>query len=413
MTTSSSPQPPTGKSLVDQTWKQGKSVSYAIPAADFIDPQHEALTYTATLDDGTALPFWLNFNPKTRAFTGIPPAGTGFAVTVTAMNTDGLSVSETFNVTLIDAPVVHSAGAVRPQTWRAGQAVDITLPDGTFTDPQGQTLTYSARQSSGAALPTWLHVDKTTGELTGTVSPLVSNMTIVEVATDTSGLSASFSFSVIGLRPPVLSHHVNNQTVLQGKTLHLSLATEFTDPLHQALTYKVTEQNGAPLPSWLTYDAANHILSGTAPSSPGQYAIAVTATNTNGLSLSDHFLVTAIAAPMLNHQTANQTFLAGQSDSFALASDTFIDPNGQRLTYTASQGSGAALPGWLHFNPATETFYGTPKVGNLTLASIEALTPAEWAKQGLKPLTLEVYAHDTSGLVGHETFTLSFTNVPF
>ena len=412
MTTSANPQPPNSRSLADQTWKQGKAVNYVVPAGSFIDPQHETLTYTATRDNGSPLPLWLKFNAKTHVFTGTPPAGDGFGVMVTATNSDGLSASQTFGVTLIDSPVVQSAGAVPPQIWLPGQSIDIALPDGTFTDPQGENLIYSARLSTGGALPPWLHVDKTSGEITGTVSPYVTSMKIVETATDTSGLSASFTFGVTGIRAPLVTRHETNQTITQGKTLHLSLSGEFTDPQHQTLSYTVTQSDGSALPSWMSFNASTDVLSGVAPATAGKIGIVVSATDPVGLTVTDKFTVTTVAAPVLNDQTANQTFLAGKNNSFSLASDTFVDPNGQHLTYSASQGNGAALPTWLHFNSATETISGTPKVGNLTLAAIEALAPADWAKIAPKPLTVEVTAHDSSGLTAHETFTLSFTNVP-
>jgi len=409
VTSSSSPQSPIGKNLTDQTWKQGKAVNYALGTA-FVDPNHETLTYTATLDDGSALPSWLHFNAKTHVFTGTPPAGDNFTVQVTATDTDGMSASESFNVTLIDAPTA-TAGAIPAQTFVQGQSVDIMLPDGTFNDPQGETLTYSARTSRGA-LPSWLHIDKSSGELTGTVPASVVDMTIVEVATDSSGLSASISFSVTAIRGPVLSHHETNQLVLQGKNLHLSLASEFTSPQHQTLTYTVTQSDGSALPAWLSFSSNGDILSGTGPSSPGQTAILVTVTDPNGLSSTDHFTITNVAAPLLTDQTADQTMLAGGKNSFSLASDTFTDPNGQHLTYTATLASGAALPSWLHFSSATETFTGTPKIGNLSLAAIEALSPQQFAAEAPKALAIEVTAHDASGLTAHETFTLSFTNVP-
>jgi len=412
VTTTSSPQPPIGKPLADQTWKQGKAVNYGVPAGAFLDPQHETLTYSATLGDGSDLPSWLKFNAKTRSFTGIPPAGDDFAVTVTATDTDGQSTSETFNITMIDAPVVASGTAVLPQVWTSGMTINITLPDGTFSDPQGQALTYSAKLSSGALLPSWLHVDKTSGELTGTVPATVTNMTIVEYATDTSGLSASTSFTVAGVRPPIVSQHQGNQTLPQGKTLHMSLANEFVDPQHQALTYTVTQQDGSALPSWLVFDTTKDALSGVAPGISSKIAILVTAANNTGLIAVDKFTITTVAAPVLNDQTAAQTFLVGASNSFSLASDTFTDPNGQHLSYTASLANGAALPTWLHFNPVTETFSGTPKVGNLTLGAIEALPAQQWASLDPKPISLMVTAHDSGGMTAHETFTLNFTNVP-
>ena len=46
--------------------------------------------------------------------------------------------------------------------------------------------------------------------------------------------------------------------------------------------------------------------------------------------------------------------------SFTLASDAFDDPDGDTLTYAATLAGGAALPGWLSFDPALRKFSGTP-----------------------------------------------------
>jgi hypothetical protein len=56
------------------------------------------------------------------------------------------------------------------QTWTQGQKISLALPANTFTDPQGETLTYSATQSNGQAFPSWLSFNATTKILSGTVS---------------------------------------------------------------------------------------------------------------------------------------------------------------------------------------------------------------------------------------------------
>ncbi|MDB9448080.1 choice-of-anchor I domain-containing protein [Anabaena sp. CS-542/02] len=56
------------------------------------------LTYSATLENGEPLPSWLTFNPVTRTFSGTPSnedVGT-FEITVTARDTAGISVGDTF-----------------------------------------------------------------------------------------------------------------------------------------------------------------------------------------------------------------------------------------------------------------------------------------------------------------------------
>jgi hypothetical protein len=75
-------------------------------------------------------------------------------------------------------------------------------------------------------------------------------------------------------------------------------------------------------------------------------------------------------ALILNHPITNQILEANQPFSFTFAADTFIDVDGDPLTYTAQQANGEPLPDWLVFTPETRTLKGTPNeqdVGNLTL----------------------------------------------
>jgi hypothetical protein len=49
--------------------------------------------------------------------------------------------------------------------------------------------------------------------------------------------------------------------------------------------------------------------------------------------------------------------------SFQLAANTFVDPEGDPLTYSALTSSNQSLPAWLTFNASTRTFSGTPPQG--------------------------------------------------
>ena len=112
----------------------------------------------------------------------------------------------------------------------------------------------------------------------------------------------------------------------------------------------------------------------------------VTATDTSGLSTAETFGVTVpAAAPTVTDQTAGQTWTQGQTISLALPANTFTDPQSETLTYAASQSNGQALPFWLSFNAATDTFSGTVPT---------------WTRN----LTLKVTATDTSLLSVSETF---------
>ena len=373
---------PVAQAIAAQSWSQGQKVNFALPSGSFTDPQGETMTYTAKLASGAHLPSWLTVNSKTGALSGTVAGGaTSLSIIETATNSSGLSATDSISVSITEAPI---AKALASQSWKVGQSVDFTPT--VFSDPQGQTLTYSAKLASGAALPSWLSINSQTGEMTGTAPSPLSNMVILLTATDTSGLSASEALTVSAVSAPVVAKHEADVTALQGTNLSLSLAAEFSDPQHQKLTYSVSG-----LASWMEFNATTDKLTGTPPSSAGSTTIIVTATDTAGLSATDSFTVNNYAAPVVS-QTPSQTMLLASSSSFTLPTGTFTDPQNQHLTLTAGLSTGQSLPSWLTFDADTATFSGT--------------SPAK-----ATPLTVEVTAKDTSGLVAHDIFTIVLVGV--
>src|SRR3954451_8210924 len=65
-------------------------------------------------------------------------------------------------------------------------------------------------------------------------------------------------------------------------------------------------------------------------------------------------------APEVSHQIADQSSPEDTAWSFPIPANTFSDQDGDSLVLTATLGNGDPLPPWLTFNPATQTFSGTP-----------------------------------------------------
>jgi hypothetical protein len=167
----------------------------------------------------------------------------------------------------------------------------------------------------------------------------------------------------------------------------LSPAGEFAEPQGDTLTYPASG-----LPSGLSFNAKALTISGT-PLKPATSAITVTAKDQSGLSASETFngVVTA-TAPTLASQTANQVFSDGQSMKFLLPSNTFTDPQGAALRFTASETSGANQTSWMTFNPNLDEFLGTPPA---------SLTGT---------IGVHVVATDAYGLSASETFGVAFAS---
>ena len=93
------------------------------------------------------------------------------------------------------APIL--AKAIADQRVDADALFKFTIPTGTFTDPNGDVLTYSAELKNGGHLPEWLIFDGSTGTFSGTPGAGdVGTISIVVVASDGSE-SVSDTFDIV------------------------------------------------------------------------------------------------------------------------------------------------------------------------------------------------------------------------
>ena len=97
--------PTVANPIPDQTATVGASFNYQVPANTFSDADGDPLSYTATKGDDTALPNWLTFNANIRTFSGTPQAADAgtLSVKVTANDSNGGSVSDSFQITIREA----------------------------------------------------------------------------------------------------------------------------------------------------------------------------------------------------------------------------------------------------------------------------------------------------------------------
>jgi hypothetical protein len=176
------------------TWSVGEQISFSL-SPYLENTTGDPATYTAGqgLSDGS-LPPWLTFNSSTGTFTGtvpdVAPSQLNFTVAAYAPGSGWGSTSVNFTVDVDGgsnvAPIlVHDTAS---QNWVAGEAISFTLPSNTFTDPQGEALTYSYTSSYSSAISSWLNFNPETGTFSGTV-PLgaPAQFTLSISAQDTSG----------------------------------------------------------------------------------------------------------------------------------------------------------------------------------------------------------------------------------
>ena len=163
------------------------------------DIENDTLSLAAVISGagGTAV---LNANGSV-SFT--PDANFNGAASFSYITSDGSASSNSANVTVNvapvnDAPILNSPLADRAFT-RASAFV-FAMPTGSFTDVDGDNLTYTAILADGNALPSWLQFSAATATFSGNPAiPDVGNLNVRVTASDPTGLSINdvFVLSII------------------------------------------------------------------------------------------------------------------------------------------------------------------------------------------------------------------------
>ncbi|TGE01974.1 putative Ig domain-containing protein, partial [Methylobacterium nonmethylotrophicum] len=188
--------PVVAQALTNQSVAEDTRWSYTVPASTFTDIDADALTLSATLENGSLLPSWLSFDAATRTFSGTPPRDYNGSLALRVTASDGtLSAASSFTLTITpvnDAPVVVSQ--IPDQYVRPGTAMTpFRVPTGTFTDVDGDVLTLSATLEDGSALPAWLSFNATTGIFSGTPTG-TGDLVSVKVKASDGSLSVADTF---------------------------------------------------------------------------------------------------------------------------------------------------------------------------------------------------------------------------
>ena len=378
--------PTVAKAIADQSAIEDTAFSFVVPADSFADVDvGDALTYEATLADGSALPSWLSFDATTRTFSGTPvnaDVGT-LSVKVTATDAASAAVSDGFDIIVAntnDAPTVDNT--VADQSATEDSAFSFVVPTDSFADVDvGDELTYGATLADGSSLPSWLSFDAATRTFSGTpVNADVGTLGVKVTATDAASAAVSDVFDIVVANTndaPVVANAIADQSATEDSVFSFVVpAQSFADvDLGDTLSYGATLADGSALPSWLSFDTATRTFSGTPVNADvGTLSVTVTATDAASTPVSDVFdIVVANTndAPVVANAIADQSAIEDSAFSFVVPADSFADVDlGDALSYRATLADGSALPSWLSFDIATRTFSGTPvnaDVGTLSV----------------------------------------------
>ncbi len=359
----------------------------------FDDPDGDHLTYTASSSDlakATA-----SVTSSTVTVTGVAVGQA--AITVTALDGRSGTAATSFVATVTAVP----------QPNRPPQLISTGLPDVLtklrlvggaaqfnlstyFMDPDGDVLTYVASSSASATAT----VAVSDGVLT--ITPLaVGTAEISVTASDPSRRSVSDSMSVevtlASNTAPTVANPLSDRTVsLAGGVVELQLSPVFSDAEGDPLSYAATSSATRVALVLVTRGSILEIT----PRSAGTATIAVTATDTGRLSVTDAFELTVSpnGAPRIDGSgLPDKTMRLAAGAAQVELGPHFSDPDGDALSYAAVS-SAVRL--------ATVAVSG----------SVLTITPL--AAAGAGELSISVTATDGGGLGVTDTFAVVITEAP-
>ena len=360
-------QAPTVPTLTDQTATEDQPFSYT--ALAFTDPDDDAITYNATLDDNGALPAWLSFIPSSRTFSGTPlepdtPATLTIHITATDDGEPPESASVTFTLTVEEVNDPPTTPSLTNQTATEDEPFSYTFD--AVTDPEGNSVTYTAILDDGDPLPAWLTFDPESHTLSGTPGEddVPATLTIRVTATDsgTPPASASATFTLTVNESNDAPNAGNDTaTVAEGGAVSIAASTLLandSDPDDDTLA--ITAVSDAASGSVVLSEDGETVTythNGLETISGGfTYTVSDgSATDTATVVIT----VTPVNDPPETPAMADQ--VATEDESFSYTFSTVSDPEGDGITYSATLADGGnSLPGWFSFDADTRTFSGTP-----------------------------------------------------
>ncbi|KEO89085.1 hypothetical protein EH31_13685 [Erythrobacter longus] len=329
------------QALPDVSFAEDTAMSFDVPDGTFADVDGPALTITAALSDGSALPDWLSFDGAT--FAGTPPQDFNGALNLLVTASDGeLTADAAFALTIDtvnDAPVLVQALADVSSDEDA--SLSIELPAGAFADVDGDGLTLSATLSDGTALPTWLNFDGTT--FTGT-PPQDFNGAFDLTVTATDGeltVSDTFTLTIDPVNDaPTLVQATADVEANVADALSIDFANGvFADVDGDALTFSASLSDGAALPSWLTF-TGGILASNSVPTEVGDFEITVTASD-GQVSVSNSFVLTVLGGNTAPVTEDDGVFVTTANRELAIDPNTLfendVDAEGDALTLVSVQ----------------------------------------------------------------------------
>jgi uncharacterized delta-60 repeat protein len=327
---------------------------YSFANTAFNDPDGDSISYNIQA------PSFLSFNANTRTVSGMPQEQDRgiHEVILLASDSFGGQVNTTITVNINGIPS-RQINLNSLQTTTVGEPYSFALPDGLFTDPDNDAISYQLMDEVQHIKPAWLRFDSSSNILSGiptdnTQQPLPIRFRV----SDGRGGENIFDLSlIIPNSVPKAGTGFAEQTIFvnQVKTLVVSKQV-FSDADGDSLSYSLEQADAGTMPDWISL-AANVINFAPRAGAQGNYTLELIANDGYGGETSLAFKVQVINRKPVQDELLSDTPIVtvGNTFTYRLSNTIFQDPDGDSLTYSVQS------PGFLSFNANTRTLFGIPQ----------------------------------------------------
>ncbi|KAJ6244409.1 dystroglycan-related [Anaeramoeba flamelloides] len=398
--TSTNSAPTVNKNLDDQSFYVNNLFEFQFEEDCFNDPENAELTYSATLNDGSDLPTWLDFYSSNQTFRGkVLPGNCGEAFEIKVTASDHCAdVSSNFQLTIENpAPFLNKEMPIQKATITVD--FEYTFDSETFLNDDGTELTYTAYRKGSPDLPSWLEFYSNNRTFHGKPENDLCNYKyeiIVDADDGCNDASGSFNLEVRN-RVPIREKDFTDHSINVFEVIDYTLPEgSFSDPDGQDITLEahLAETDSREWPSWLEFNKKTGNFYGNASSCGDPYVIVVAASDPCLDSITGNWTLTIFdEPPEIKKPFQDQTFYVNAYNSYQFDNDTFADPNGYALTYEATKVNGDPLPDWLEFDSENRKFTGI-------------------ASGCTQTLTVKVTAIDKCTSTASQNFQISLVNNP-
>ncbi|KAJ3435757.1 dystroglycan-related [Anaeramoeba flamelloides] len=358
--------PPTIQNgLENQAINAITELNYQFDINTFHDPEGFEFTYSANITDPDAQG-WLNFDNKTRTFSGKPnnpicSEKNYTNIEVIAEDSCGHIISDFFDIQVTNEKPRINKNLINQRINSTGFQHGLIL---------------TTKQEHG----------------TPPQSSCSETIAIKLTAIDDCNYQTEQFFDIIINKTNVtLSKELNDENYNVDELFSFSFDEDtFIDPREMGLTYSIKLSNGSETPDWIHFNSNDRTFFGTTEGCTDDIIIEIIAEDYCKVNASGEFhLQITNRKPQQSQHLKNQVCQESESFTLNFEQDLFIDPEQSEIDYEIGRSGNKQLPDWIKFDQESLSVSGVCE-GDETSIDIDIIGYDDCRESGKASFNLKI-----------------------